>query len=98
LCQNGGLPDLSSTTDTKESRVGADDMFLVKKFLAEKGSVIRYVVMQQPVLLSPKFGKKSSLILMQSWQNVTVVYGIESLACQDEFSVNNPLMSKKMVS
>jgi hypothetical protein len=38
-------------------------MFLVKKFPGEKGSVkLSVAIMQQPVLLSPKFGAKSSLV------------------------------------
>jgi hypothetical protein len=37
-----------------------------KKFPGEKGSVLRCVVMQQPDLLSPKFGAKSSHIFTQS--------------------------------
>jgi hypothetical protein len=38
-----------------------------QKFPDEKGSVRRCIVMmQQPVLLSPKFGVKSSHIFMQS--------------------------------
>jgi hypothetical protein len=58
----------------------------------QKGSVRWWVVMlQQPILLSPKFREKSSHICMQSLQNVTVICGIGYLACQDEFFVNNPL-------
>jgi hypothetical protein len=53
------------------------------------------VVIQQPVLLSPKFGAKSSNIFTQSQQNVTVVCGIDCLACQDELFVNNPLKVKE---
>jgi hypothetical protein len=41
-------------------------------------------MMQQPFLLSPKFGAKSLYI------NVTVVCRIDCLACQDEFFVNDP--------
>jgi hypothetical protein len=51
--------------------------------------------MQQPVLWSPKFGTKSSHIFTQSPQNITVVCGIDCLACQDEFFANNPLDVKK---
>jgi hypothetical protein len=40
-------------------------LFLVKKFLV-KGSMRPYVVMQQPCLLSPKFGAMSSHIFTQS--------------------------------
>jgi hypothetical protein len=60
----------------------ADDSHVVfgQKFSFEKGSVTRcIVVMQQPVLLSPKF------------ENVIVVCGIDCLACQNKFFVNNPL-------
>jgi hypothetical protein len=47
------------------------------------------VVMQQPVVLSPKFGKKSSHIYTQSLQNITVVGGTDCLACQEEYFVNS---------
>jgi hypothetical protein len=41
-------------------------LFLVKNSLVKKGSVRWYVVMmQQPVLLSPKFREKSSHIFMK---------------------------------
>jgi hypothetical protein len=47
------------------------------KFPGEKGSVKRcVVVMQQPVLLSLKFGAKSSHIFKQSPQNIKAVCGI----------------------
>jgi hypothetical protein len=49
------------------------------------------VVMQQPVCLLLKFGAKSSHIFTQSPENVTVVCGIDCLACQEELFVNNPL-------
>jgi hypothetical protein len=49
------------------------------------------VVMQQPVLLSPKFGAKSSHIFTHSWQKVAVICGIDCEAYQDEFFINNPL-------
>jgi hypothetical protein len=47
---------------------GSDNHFVFgKKFSGAKGSVRqRVVVTQQPVLLSPKFGAKSSHIFMQS--------------------------------
>jgi hypothetical protein len=54
---------------SQASRVGGGDSHAVfgKKFPGKKGSVRRcIVVMQQPVLLSPKFGAKSSHIFMQS--------------------------------
>jgi hypothetical protein len=54
--------------ETEKSRVGGDNSHFVfgQKFLPEKGSVSWcIVVMQQPVLLSPKFGAKSSHIFMQ---------------------------------
>jgi hypothetical protein len=47
--------------------VGDGMLFLVQKSRGEKGSVKRRVVMlQQQVLLSPKFGMKSSRIFTQS--------------------------------
>jgi hypothetical protein len=62
------------------------------KFFDERESVRRCViVMQQPVLLSPKFGAKSSHIFTQSPLNVTVVCGIDCLAYQGEPFVNNSL-------
>jgi hypothetical protein len=61
-----------------------------------KGSVRRCaVVMQQPVLLSPKFEVKSSHNFTQSPWIITVVYGIDCMACQDEFLVNNSLDIKE---
>jgi hypothetical protein len=66
-------------------------LFLVKKFPGKKGSVRQgFVMMQQPVLLLPKFWARASHIFMQSPYNVTVVSGIDCLACQDELFVNNP--------
>jgi hypothetical protein len=55
LCQNGGI--------SEKSRVDGDDSHIVfgQKIPDEKGNVRQCVVaMQQPVLLSPKFGAKSS--------------------------------------
>jgi hypothetical protein len=52
--------------------------------------------MQQPILLSPKFGVKHSHIFAQS-RSVTVVYGINCLACQDELFVNNLFAVKENV-
>jgi hypothetical protein len=93
LCQNGGLSVLSSISETEKSRVGAGNSHAVfgQKFPGEKESG-RWcvVVMQEPVLLSPKFGVKSSTIFIQSPKNVTVVCKIDCLACQEEFFVNNP--------
>jgi hypothetical protein len=43
-----------------------------------------------------KFGAQSSHILAQSPQNVTVVCGIDCLACQDEFFMNNPFNAQMM--
>jgi hypothetical protein len=58
------------------------------KIRGEKGSARRsVVVMQQPVLLSPKFAANAS--------QVTVVCGIDCLAYQDKFFVNNPLDVKE---
>jgi hypothetical protein len=51
-------------------------------------------MIQQSVLLSPKFGAKSSHSLMHSSLDVTVVCGIEYFFCQDKFFVNNPLDMK----
>jgi hypothetical protein len=51
--------------------------------------------MQEPVLLSPKFGVKSSQSFTQSLQNVTVVCGIDCSAFQDELFVNNPFDVKE---
>jgi hypothetical protein len=54
----------------KQRRVGwvGDDCHIVfgQKFPGEKVSVIQYVVMQQQVLLLPKFGLKASHIHTQS--------------------------------
>jgi hypothetical protein len=55
--------------ETEKSSMGGGDNHVAfdKKFHAEKGSVGQCIVMmQQPVLLSPKFGTKSSLIFMLS--------------------------------
>jgi hypothetical protein len=49
------------------SRIGKERQSCCQNFLGEKGSVRWCVVVkQQPVLLSPKFGAKSSHIFMQS--------------------------------
>jgi hypothetical protein len=78
---------------SQASRLGGERQL---KFTGENGSVKRCVVlMQQKVLLFPKFGVKSSHIFMQSPLNVTVVCGIDCLAFQDEFFVNDPLDVKK---
>jgi hypothetical protein len=62
----------------------------------KKGSVRRcVVVMQLPVLLSPKFGAKSSHIFMQSPLNFTVICRIDCLTFQDEPLQNNPLDVKE---
>jgi hypothetical protein len=53
------------------------------------------VEMQQAVLLSPKLLAKYSHIFTQSPQNVTVVCGIDCLACQDKFFVGNSLDVKE---
>jgi hypothetical protein len=80
----------------KQRKVGwlGDDNYVIfqQKFSGDKGSVRRcVVVMQQPVHLPPKFGEKSLHIFKQAPHNITVVCGIDSLASQDEFFVNNPL-------
>jgi hypothetical protein len=75
-----------------------DDSHVIfcQKIPAEKGGVRRFaVLMQQPYLLSAKFGAKSSHIFTQSPYNVIVVCGIDCLACQDEFFVNNFLDVKE---
>jgi hypothetical protein len=46
--------------------------------------------MQQPVLLSPKFGAKSSHIFTQSPQNVTGVCGIDCLPARTKFFCEQP--------
>jgi hypothetical protein len=62
----------------------------------EEGSVkLWVVVMQQPVLLSPKFEMKPSHIFTQLPQKVTIICRTDCLACQDEFFVNNPLDVKE---
>jgi hypothetical protein len=67
-----------------------------KKFPVENGTVRRCVVMmQQSIILSPKSGAKCWHIFKQSSYNVTVVGGIDCLACQDEFFANNALDVKE---
>jgi hypothetical protein len=68
-----------------------DDSHVVsgEKFPGERGSVRWRDVMEQPVLLSPKFRVKSSHISTQSPRNVTAVCGIDCSAYQDDFLVNN---------
>jgi hypothetical protein len=58
----------STSQVRKVGCVGVDSHVVSgQKFHGEKWSVRRYVVvMQQPVLLSPKFGAKSSHIFTQS--------------------------------
>jgi hypothetical protein len=76
----GCLPKLTE----KIGWVG-DDSHLVfgKKFHGQKEGVRWCVVMQQPVLLLPKFGA--------NFHAVTAVCRIDCLACQDEFLKSNPL-------
>jgi hypothetical protein len=65
LCQNGGLSVLSSIGERRESRVGGrrQSCYFGQKLSGEKGIVRRcFVVMEQSVLLSPKFEAKSSHI------------------------------------
>jgi hypothetical protein len=71
-------------------------MFFWSKFPLEK-VIARWCIamMQQPLLLTPNFGLKSSHILTQSLYNVRVVCGIDRFACQDEFFVNSPLDVKE---
>jgi hypothetical protein len=65
-----GETEKSRKGHSQASKVGgemATIFLLVKKISGEKGSVRRcVVVMQQPVLLLPKFGAKSLRIVMQS--------------------------------
>jgi hypothetical protein len=94
LRKNGGLSVSPSIEETEKVGWMRDYSHVVfgKKFPGEKGSVKRcVVVIQQQVLLSPKFGAKSSHIFTQSPTNVTVECGIDCLACQDELFVNDPL-------
>jgi hypothetical protein len=66
LCHNGGLSFLSSTEGTGKSKVdgGRQSFCFWSKFPGENGSVRRRVVVkQQPVLLSPTYRAKYSLIL-----------------------------------
>jgi hypothetical protein len=59
-------------------------LLLVKEIPGRKGSVKwRVVVLQQPVMLSPKFSAKSSHIFMKSSQNVAVLYGTGCVAYDD---------------
>jgi hypothetical protein len=51
--------------------------------------------MQQPVILSPKFGAKSSNLFTQSPQKSHQHAEFDCLACQDEMFVNNPLDVKE---
>jgi hypothetical protein len=86
-----------------KSRVGRGRQsccFWPKKIPGEKENVRRHlVVMQQPVLLSPEFGAKSSHILTLLQQNVTVVCGIDCLACYGNFFLwTISLISKKTMS
>jgi hypothetical protein len=53
------------------------------------------VVMQHSVFWSLKFGVKSSGMFMQSPLNIAVVCGIDCLAYQDEFFVNNNTLDVK---
>jgi hypothetical protein len=61
-----------------------------KTFPGEKGNVMRCVVMQLPVLLSPKLRAKCSHLFAQSPDSVRVVRGMDCLACQDEFFEQSP--------
>jgi hypothetical protein len=47
--------------------------------------------MEEPVILLPKLGAKSSHIFTYLPKNITVVCGIDCLACQDEFFMKNTL-------
>jgi hypothetical protein len=52
---------------------GTTVMFLVKNYLVEKGVRQCIVTLQQPVLLSPNFGTKSSHFFMQQHAELTVL-------------------------
>jgi hypothetical protein len=64
--------------------VGGNDSHVVfgKNSLVRKEVRRVFVVTQQPVLLSPTFGAKSSHMFTQSPYNFTVVRGLDSLAWQ----------------
>jgi hypothetical protein len=92
------IASLSSIGETEKRRLvrGRQSCCFSQKFPGEKGSVRRcVVVMQQPVLLSPKFGSKFSHIFTHSLYNVTVVCVINCLAYQDELFVSNPFDVKE---
>jgi hypothetical protein len=83
----------------KKNMVGTTVCCFGKKVRGENRSVRRCIVfVQQPDVLSPKVEAKSSHIFTQSPQNITVVCRIHCLACQDEFFVSIPLMSKKIIN
>jgi hypothetical protein len=78
--------------------MGGEDSHVVfsKKFSVVEGSVrLPVVVMQQPVLLSPKFGTKSSHIFIHSSKIVTAVCGIDCLTRQDKLFVSSLLNVKE---
>jgi hypothetical protein len=69
MCQNGGLSVLSLIGETEKSRMGGNGSHFLfgQRFRGEKGSAkLCVVMMQQPVLLLPKLGAKSSHIFTQS--------------------------------
>jgi hypothetical protein len=69
LCHSGGLSILSSIRKEEKIKVAEGDSHVVfgQTFPGGKGSVRQCIVMmQQPVLLSPKFEAKSSHIFTQS--------------------------------
>jgi hypothetical protein len=85
LCQNGGLSVLFWIREKERSRVGGDDSHVVssEKSLGEKRSVGRFVVvMQEPVLLSPKLRAKFSHIFAQSQSNVSSIQNWPFVLCQ----------------
>jgi len=76
--------------------VGDDSHFVFcQKLLGEDRSVRRGIMLKQPFLFLPKYGATSSLIFMQSPQNIAVQPGIHSLVCWDKFFVHNPLDIKE---
>jgi hypothetical protein len=75
-----------------------DDSHVVSDqiFLDQCGSVRRcVVVMQQPLLSSPKFGAKSLHIFTYLSRNVTVLCVSGFLACHNKLFLNNPLDVKE---
>ena len=77
--------------------MGDDSHFVFRqRLLGEDRSVRQGVVMvKQPGLFPPKFGRMSSHAFTQSLQNVAVEPRIHSLAFWDKFFMHNPLDIKE---